>query len=212
MEGTMFCRPMNSRLILAATVLTCGVTVSLFPAHAGDVSAQQIREQLAAPKTRGLSATRPSVNAEDLATIKRISQSRSLSAADREQMAAIAAKRPSIDLEINFDYNSAAVTARTAPQLNNLGEALTSSDLRDSIVMLAGHTDAKGSDGYNQGLSERRSETVKKYLIERYRIPADRLVAVGYGETRLKNPSDPNGAENRRVQIVNMAEQNQATK
>ena len=78
--------------------------------------------------------------------------------------------------------------------------------------MLAGHTDAKGGDDYNQGLSERRAEAVKRYLIERYRIQPDHLVAVGYGEKQLKAPTDPLGAENRRVQIVNMAEHDEAAK
>lgn len=208
----MLIGPTNSRLTIAVAVVTAALAGALAPAYAGDVSAQQIREQLTLPKTRGLSSSRPAVNADDLATIKRVSQSRSLSAGDREQMAAIAAKRPSIDLEINFDYNSAAVTAKSETQLNNLGEALTSNDLKDSIVMLAGHTDAKGGDTFNQDLSDRRADTVKKYLMQHYHIAADHLVATGYGKTKLKNPSDPFGAENRRVQIVNMAEQDQAAK
>ncbi len=78
--------------------------------------------------------------------------------------------------------------------------------------MLGGHTDAKGTDGYNQGLSERRAETVKKFLIENYKIPVENLVSAGYGETDLKNKTDPNAAENRRVQIVNMAKQETASK
>ncbi|ABE38250.1 OmpA/MotB [Rhodopseudomonas palustris BisB5] len=217
MELTMMIRRMIIRLsdislALAAFVLVSGLAINPNAAQAGEVSAQQIRDQLKGAKTRSLSGARAAVSPEELATVKRISQIRSLSAGDREQMAAIAAKRPAIDLEINFDYNSAALTPRAEPQLKSLGDALISSDLKDSIVMLAGHTDAKGGDDYNQTLSERRAESVKRYLIDRYSIRPDHLVAVGYGKKQLKDPSDPLGAENRRVQIVNMVEHDEATK
>jgi hypothetical protein len=49
-------------------------------------------------------------------------QRRSLSADDRERMAAIASKRPKVDLKINFDYNSATVTSSAEPQLNHVTE------------------------------------------------------------------------------------------
>jgi outer membrane protein OmpA-like peptidoglycan-associated protein len=127
-------------------------------------------------------------------------------------MAAIATKRPKINLEINFEYNSASLTPKAEPQLNSLGEALTSNDLKGSIVMLGGHTDAKGGDEYNQGLSERRAETVKRFLIEKYKIPATDLVTAGYGKKGLKNPAEPLAAENRRVEIVNMAERQEASR
>jgi outer membrane protein OmpA-like peptidoglycan-associated protein len=139
-------------------------------------------------------------------------QTRSLSLDDREQMAAIATKRPKVDLEINFDYNSAAVTPKAEPQLNSLGKALTAKDLAGSVIMLGGHTDAKGSDDYNQGLSERRAETVKRFLIDNYKIPAANLVTAGYGKKGPKNPNDLYAAENRRVEIVNMAEREEASK
>lgn len=196
---------------LLAIVALSGLATVL-PATAGELTAEQIRDQLKASKTRSLSGERPAAAAEDRAAVERISRTRSLSAGDREQMAAIAAKRPAVDLEVNFDYNSAAITPKSEPQLDNLGKALTSSDLQGAIVMLAGHTDAKGSDPFNQGLSERRAEAVKKYLIERYKIPADHLISAGYGKTKLKDPNDPLGPENRRVQIVNMAERDQAAK
>ena len=71
---------------------------------------------------------------------------------------------------------------------------------------VAGHTDAVGSYGSNQELSERRAESVKRYLVTNFQIPAASLVTVGYGKTKLKNESDPNASANRRVQIVNMEE------
>jgi outer membrane protein OmpA-like peptidoglycan-associated protein len=200
---------------LALAILAGGFVVSpvLQSAVAGELSTQQIIDGLK-PKTRSLSAsTRASLSDADTAFVHRVrSQSRSLSLVDRQHMAEIAAKRPKIDVEINFDFNSAELTPRAEPQLNSLGKALTSSELAGTVVMLGGHTDAKGTDDYNQKLSERRAETVKRFLIDNYKVSPDLLVTSGYGKAGLKNSADPFAAENRRVEIVNMVEKEQAAK
>lgn len=187
------------------------------PTLAGELSDQQIVEKLKGTKlTRGLSghatAAPAELSANDAAFLNRIRKTRSLSLADREQVASIAKSRPQVDLEINFEYNSAAVSPQAEPQLHSLGKALTSAELSGSVFVLGGHTDAKGTDGYNQSLSERRSETVKKFLMENYKIPAENLVSTGYGESELKNKTDPAAAENRRVQVVNMAKNETASR
>jgi outer membrane protein OmpA-like peptidoglycan-associated protein len=184
-------------------------------ASAESLSAQQIVDGLKTQRTRSLSATsaQPApLSLADAAFLDRVRRTRSLSSADRDQIATIAKQRPSVDVEIYFDYNSAALTPQAEPQLNNLGKALTSQDLAGSVVMLGGHTDAKGGEDYNQGLSERRAETVKKFLVDTYHIPAQNLISAGYGKRDLKNATDPFAAENRRVQIVNMASNAQAGK
>lgn len=201
---------------LRAAILAAGLALIAVPqgASAGDLSAQQIIDGLKVSKTRSLSASaQPAMSAGDLAFVKSVrGKTRSLSSGDRQQLATIAAKRPSIDLDINFDFNSAAVTARAEPQLNNLGKALTSNELAGSLIMLGGHTDGKGSDAYNQTLSERRAAAVKRYLTEKFHIPAANLMAAGYGKEGYKNSADPFAAENRRVEIINMAAKDQAAK
>lgn len=198
---------------LALALLAGGVVTASAPqpAMAGELSTQQIIDGLR-PKTRSLSAsTRPGPNAADAAFISRVrGQRRSLSLDERQQMTEIAARRPKIDVEINFDFNSAEVTPAAEPQLNSLGQALTSPELAGAVVMLGGHTDGKGGDGYNQKLSERRAETVKRFLIENYKVAPDLLLTSGYGKAGLKNAADPYAAENRRVEIVNVAEKDQA--
>ena len=90
-----------------------------------------------------------------------------------------------------------------------LGKALSSPDLRGSTFVVAGHTDAVGGEEYNQDLSERRADAIKRFLSDKYGIAGADLVTVGYGKTKPKSgiaPTDPN---NRRVQVVNMA--NKAT-
>jgi outer membrane protein OmpA-like peptidoglycan-associated protein len=160
------------------------------------------------PPTRSLTAapveTAPTDN-KFLESLKN-RPSRSLTLGEREQIASIAKERPSVDVEINFDFRSANVGRAAAPSVTALGKALTSPELKGSTFVLAGHTDAKGSDRANQDLSEKRADSVKRYLVQHFQIPAATLVTAGYGKTKLKNESDPNGPENRRVQIVNMEE------
>ena len=140
------------------------------------------------------------------------SQTRSLSSTQREQVAAIAKEKPKIDLEIYFDYKSAASAPKAVPDLTTLGHALSSPDLAGSVFMIAGHTDAKGSERYNLSLSEQRAEAVKRFLMQKFSLSSDSLMAVGYGKEQLKNTDDPFAAENRRVQIVNMASKSTASK
>ncbi len=62
-----------------------------------------------------------------------------------------------------------------------LGTALTRTDLKGRTFILAGFTDAKGSETYNQGLSERRADAARQFLSKKYGIEAGNLVTVGYG-------------------------------
>jgi flagellar motor protein MotB len=74
------------------------------------------------------------------------------------------------------------------------------------------HSDAQAGDDYNQRLPARRAETVKRFLVQNYRIPAENLISAGYGKKGLKNPADPFASENRRVEIVNMAVHDEAAR
>ena len=160
--------------------------------------------------TRGLTISPADAarNAEEAKFVNslRNRQTRSLTTAEREQITSIAQKRPSIDLEVNFDYNSDNIGAKAAPQVSALGQALSSSELKGGTFIVAGHTDAKGTDTYNQRLSERRAEAVKRFLADKYGIDASNLVTVGYGKTQLKNPAGPFASENRRVQVINASD------
>ena len=108
----------------------------------------------------------------------------------------------SVDLDIFFPFDSAAITPRARASLDVLGEALSSPQLRDAVYLLAGHTDARGKAGYNQWLSERRAAAVRDYLTRNFPIDSTRLVPVGFGEEELLDPDAPNGAINRRVEVT----------
>ena len=108
--------------------------------------------------------------------------------------------------KLTLTFDSDRIGPAAARAVDEIGKALSNSKLTGNTFIIAGHTDAKGSSTYNQELSERRAESVKSYLIEKYRIPAADLIAAGYGKTMLKDVSNPFAPENRRVQIINMAD------
>ena len=93
-----------------------------------------------------------------------------------------------------------------------LFRSLTNPDLKGSTFVVAGYTDAAGGDGYNQDLSERRADSIKRYLTDKFGIAGSDLVTVGYGKTKLKDPSNPLAEVNRRVQVVNMQNKETASK
>ena len=110
---------------------------------------------------------------------------------------------PSVDLEVLFEYNSARIAPAALPTLTTLGRALADARLAQDSFLIAGHTDAKGGAAFNLRLSQRRAESVRKFLVDTSGIDARRLVAKGFGQQRLKDAADPLAAVNRRVQIVN---------
>lgn len=158
----------------------------------------------AVPKTRGLTLNAPHDDGERAFIDSIRGRTRQLTLGERKKVAEIAKTKPNIDLEIYFEYNSSEITPEAQPDLMKLGRVLTSADLKGNVFLIGGHTDAKGSNAYNQGLSERRAASVKQFLQENFEIPNAALVTTGFGEEQLKNVADPYAAENRRVQIVNL--------
>lgn len=197
-------------------VLAAAILPMFFAGYGPALAAEQLTEEqiinaLTPAKTRSLTLT-PADNAATRETplldSVRNRPAHSLTPGEREQIAALAAARPSIDIEINFDFRSAKISRTATTAVDTLGKALSNPDLKGSTFVLAGHTDGKGSSSYNQELSEKRVDTVKHYLVTHFKLPSASLVAVGYGKTKLKNESDPFGRENRRVQVVNMSDNN----
>ena len=198
------------------SILTAGAALSMTAglAAAGEtISAEKIVDALKprASMSRGLS-TGPQqpvdvavqANENGFVNTLRNRKTRSLSLSERQEIAELAATKPKIDLEIQFDYNSADISRNSVNAVQELGKALSDATLKGSTFVVAGHTDAMGGEAYNQDLSERRADTIKKYLNEKYGIAGSNLVAVGYGKTKPKDANAPMDPANRRVQVVNM--------
>ena len=210
---TSWCFKLVGRFMSAALVTGLLWSMTGIPASAQGVSTDQIIKALTpAPTTRSLAGPgQPSVSDSDRAFIESLRhRTRSLTVDEDDHVAELAKNSGKIDLDIYFDFNSAAITPKAEPQLNQLGDALRTAELEKSVIVLSGHTDAKGSDDYNQKLSERRAEAVKNYLVEKLKLSPDNLTTAGYGRRDLKNKDNPLAAENRRVQIVNLSSVNQA--
>ncbi len=101
---------------------------------------------------------------------------------------------------INFELNSAEITASSGPSLNRVAKALQAQ--QNFNVEIAGHTDSTGSAAYNEKLSDERAKSVRQYLIDQG-IDADRLTARGYGELEpiASNENQSGRAMNRRVEF-----------
>ena len=209
-------------LTAVLSLLTIGAALSIGIAKAGDnVTEDQILRALAPakePLTRGLSiGPQTQTDSAEAAEGKfvqtlRNRPTRSLSVTEREEIATIVKDKPKIDLEINFDYNSANISAKSLPSVQALGRALSNPDLKGSTFVVAGYTDAAGGEAYNQDLSERRADSIKRYLVDKFGIAGPDLVTVGYGKSKLKDPANPLADVNRRVQVVNMESKATASK
>jgi OmpA-OmpF porin, OOP family len=112
------------------------------------------------------------------------------------------AKPPSVNLWINFGYNSADLTTDARISLEQLARALKDPSLADKSFAIGGHTDAAGTAEYNRALSERRAVAVRDFLMKEAGLTAQQLEAAGYGFSRLINTADPRAAENRRVEVT----------
>src|SRR5262249_5694072 len=163
------------RIGLAVAVLALSASLTSAYAEEPQTAAQIINALKPKPLTRSLSGA-PAAKAlsqddQKFLDSVRTRRMRSLSAGERDRLATIAKDKKSFDLTINFDYNSADISRRAAGPASELGKALSSAELKGGVFLVAGHTDGKGGDEYNQGLSERRAEAIKRYLVEKYGVP-----------------------------------------
>ena len=105
------------------------------------------------------------------------------------------------DSGLLFEVDQSTVEPVAQQNLNELAETLNKYE--DTEILIEGHTDADGTDAYNQKLSKERAESVAAYL-ERAGVKASRFTTMGYGETQpiMGNETAADKAQNRRVEIA----------
>lgn len=168
--------------VAATTALLTGLLVD--NSWAQTLTTEQIIEQLnPASKTRSLKPLRGIT----------------IEGTQREELDA------SVNLYINFEFNSAELKQDALITLDRLAAALRDEKLVRLDFLIGGHTDAVGSDQYNDRLSEQRAASVRQYLVAHSGIEAHRLLDKGFGESRLLDPQHPLDGVNRRVQIITLA-------
>jgi outer membrane protein OmpA-like peptidoglycan-associated protein len=108
---------------------------------------------------------------------------------------------------ITFAFDSANLTPQAQGALDSVANVLN--QYADSNIGVTGHTDDTGSDSYNQGLSERRAQSVTGYLVS-HGVQSSRIRAQGMGERMPKYPNtdEANRSQNRRVELAIVANQN----
>ena len=189
---------MKRRVLFAMVMACCAMALLPIPRYAGaqedvtnfagkDPSEDELLEALDprayARKTRGISATGTA------------------GAAGAVAQGALTPPKVSFD-QISFDLNSDRITPKARGMLDKLGRVLTSEQLSDVTYIIEGHTDVSGSLQYNMGLSKRRAESVKRYLVENYDVEPARLKTEGKGPTDLLDKQNPRNGVNRRVVFV----------
>ena len=103
--------------------------------------------------------------------------------------------------DVFFDPGSAALDRHARAILVALAAELNKSQNPDRRFLIGGHTDATGSEAYNQLLSERRAAAVKRFLVACCEVDRSMLATAGFGKQMPKNMADPYADENRRVNI-----------
>ncbi|WP_027246047.1 OmpA family protein [Leisingera daeponensis] len=161
--------------------------------NGSELSVEEITEAFKKQKTRGLvivpsSTDQSQDTAQETATV----------AAAAEEYNPVD-QQTQINVQISFDFDSAALRADQAPKLANMCESMKL--MGGTVFQIIGHTDSSGSAAYNERLSLLRAQEVRRHLISSCGVPEDMLKAIGMGETAPFNQDNPRADENRRVEF-----------
>lgn len=126
---------------------------------------------------------------------------RSLSGAGGRTM--VLANEPTVDLPIEFRFDSDAMTEGGHAQATELGKALSRPELAGRRFVVVGHTDSRGAASHNQILSEQRARAVVRFLAENFGVDTKRLQAEGHGsrEPISRGHTEEDYQINRRVEV-----------
>ena len=111
---------------------------------------------------------------------------------------------PKLDLQIQFELDSAALDDEARRNIDEFARALADPRMADMRFQVSGHTDDQGTESHNMELSRRRAENVREYLVEEGGIEEDRLMIEAYGESQPLMPDRSAFARrmNRRVEFT----------
>jgi len=111
-------------------------------------------------------------------------------------------KLENINLSVNFANNSSQVTIDYVNKIQSLAEFMQ--HYPDTTVVIEGHASNTGQADYNMMISQKRAESVKNLLIEKFGLDASRVEAKGYGVTRLLDNADTRASnmKNRRIEAA----------
>jgi OOP family OmpA-OmpF porin len=114
--------------------------------------------------------------------------------------------RTAVALNVLFAPNSENILPAYYSDLDKLGTVLSWPQYAEYRIQIEGHTDSLGAARRNQILSEKRVQSIKQYLVQRFQIAPERLQTMDHGASRPIAPNTtPEGrSQNRRVEVVNL--------
>lgn len=158
---------------------------------ATEQTAEDMAEKFRSQRTRGLMLATPQAETQ--------TEAPALSDTTVESIATAIPQDEQVNVNVSFDFDSAALRADQKPKLVTLCEALKAADVQS--IRILGHTDASGTAEYNEKLSLLRAQEVKRFLASDCGMAEDRMEAIGVGERFPFNPDDPRADVNRRVEF-----------
>jgi outer membrane protein OmpA-like peptidoglycan-associated protein len=196
---------MSRRLLLSSLLLALSAAsaaaqeVRLYGAGEA-VDPHEVARILGQPEGAAPAIKMRSIRVLDDAPAQQVASGTAYAAATPDD-AAPARPRPSaLALPVQFAFDSADILPAARQQLDALADGIRLLPGSQPVVV-EGHTDAAGTEAYNERLSQRRAQAVKRYLVAVHHIDPARLRAVGLGEYAPLPRRDPYAAENRRVQF-----------
>ncbi|WP_206485011.1 OmpA family protein [Thalassotalea sp. G2M2-11] len=111
-------------------------------------------------------------------------------------------RQQTVELLVNFDNDKSDVKAHEMKEIAKVADFMKK--YRQTTVTINGHTSAIGKAEYNQNLSERRAKAIVDILVNDFGVAANRLTAIGHGESQLKDPANTAQAHaiNRRTEAT----------
>lgn len=185
-------------------VADAGYDVKLAPAAATDQVALDSRDML--DSLQGVEAAASVMTAASLRQLA-VQGMRDPARANRMNRAPLSeqlGKLAQFTIAIRFDFDSARIRPDSFRAVGLMADALNHPYLQGYRFLIVGHTDGKGNREYNLKLSQQRADAIREALVNPFGIGATRIEAVGLGEEQLLNRANPEAAENRRVQLINV--------
>lgn len=178
-------------LVLTAVLALFGFAAPALAQSTTSQTVEEMAENFKKQKTRGLTIATPQATTTETATTAAV--------ATTEEVATAVPKDEQVNVNVSFDFDSAALREDQKPKLIGLCNALKAADVQ--MVRILGHTDSSGSASYNERLSKLRAEEVKRFLSSDCGFPTERMEALGVGERFPYDPNDPKADVNRRVEF-----------
>ncbi len=182
------------------------VALAAFSTTASAQNSITYNQAIKSLQTTGKTARRVGVNVDAMkqSIREKIAKEGSENAKSQSTVLKKLATLPQLIVQIQFDTDSALIRPQSWVTVGKIADALHHPLLDDDRFLLVGHTDARGTREHNLDLSDRRALSVASMLIDVYKVSPRRLAVLGLGEEQLRDPGNPSGQTNRRVEFFNL--------